>query len=368
MNRPIRVLIAKIGLDGHDRGAKLIVRHLRDSGMDVIYTGLWQTPAATVHAALQEDVDVLGVSLHSAAHMTIMPEVVRLCRECGLDHTPVIVGGIIPAPDKPRLYEAGLSGVFNPGTSLEEITQTLRELAERRRAHADRLAPPDLRTPIGLARAITAVVAGRDDALRAMPAGARQPVVIGVTGAPGVGKSTFIGRLARALRRKEQRVGVIAVDPSSPVSGGAVLGDRLRMMDAQPDHQLFIRSLSSGNQPGGIAPHCADVVTLMGAAGYGIVLLETVGAGQGDTEVRKVAGDVLMLLMPGSGDAVQFFKAGIMEIASGFVVNKADLPGADRTIKELRESLDDERPVWSVSALRDEGFEPICDWIAGKCG
>ena len=108
MQRPIRVLIAKIGLDGHDRGAKLIVRHLRDSGMEVIYTGLWKTPAAAVHAALQEDVDILGVSLHSAAHMTIMPEVVRLCRESDIPDVPVIIGGIIPAHDYEPLRAAGV--------------------------------------------------------------------------------------------------------------------------------------------------------------------------------------------------------------------------------------------------------------------
>jgi LAO/AO transport system ATPase len=364
MARPIRILISKIGLDGHDRGAKLIVRYLRDEGMDVIYTGLWQTPAATVHAAIQEDVDVIGVSLHSAAHMTIMPEVVRLAREAGVSDTPIIVGGIIPAQDKPKLLEAGLAGVFNPGTSLTELSASLRHLAADRRVKIEADSKPvDPSSVAGLARAISCIVEERPDAVAKRARSAARAVTIGVTGSPGVGKSTFICRLARALRSAGKRVGVIAVDPSSPISGGAVLGDRLRMMSPEPDDGLFIRSLSSGNIGGGLAPHCREIVELVAGAGFDVVLIETVGAGQGETDVRNIADQTLILLMPGAGDAVQFFKAGIMEIGAGFVLNKCDLPGADATLKELHESIDDDRPVWSVSALREEGLEPICEWI-----
>jgi LAO/AO transport system kinase len=187
-----------------------------------------------------------------------------------------------------------------------------------------------------------------------------------VTGAPGVGKSSFIARFATALRKRDHRVAVIAVDPSSPITGGSVLGDRLRMMSNEPDEGLFIRSLASRNVAGGIGPHAADCVRLAGVGGYPIVLVETVGAGQGDTEVRKVAGEVLMLVMPGAGDVVQFFKAGIMEIATGFVVNKCDLAGADNTIRELTETIEDKRPIWPVSSLRDEGVEPLCEWVEAK--
>ena len=134
MARPVRVLISKIGLDGHDRGAKLIVRNLRDAGMEVIYTGLWQTPAATVHAAAQEDVDVIGISLLSAAHMTIMPEVLRLCAEMGIPGLPVVVGGIIPEQDKQPLLDMGCGGVFNPGTPMSAIVEAIQSLTARRRA------------------------------------------------------------------------------------------------------------------------------------------------------------------------------------------------------------------------------------------
>lgn len=370
MNRPVRVLISKIGLDGHDRGAKLIVRNLRDAGMEVIYTGLWQTPASTVQAALQEDVDVLGVSLLSAAHMTIMPEVLRLCREAGIPDMPVIVGGIIPEQDGQTLREMGISGVYNPGTPMSRIIEELKQLAHHRQTRlAANPAPLNLGTPGGLARAIRWIVEERPENPGSVPDASKEikPALhVGVTGAPGVGKSTFIGKLARSLLARGRRVAVLAVDPSSPLTGGSVLGDRLRMMSSEPMEGLFIRSLSSGGQAGGLAPHCAEIARLFAAAGYEIVLIETVGAGQNDVEVRKVADEVLLVVMPGAGDGVQFVKAGVVEIATGFVVNKADLLGADATVRALRETLEDPRPIWSVSALRNEGFDPLCAWIEEK--
>lgn len=366
MPRPVRVLIAKIGLDGHDRGVKLIVRNLRDAGMEVIYTGLWQTPAATVQSALQEDVDVLGVSLLSAAHMTIMPDLRTRCEAAGLDGLPLIVGGIIPEDDHEPLRNAGIDAVFNPGTSMQTIIATVRELAERRRAQRAALATaPDLQTTVGLARALTQISDRDTQPLTNIPA---KPtgVVVGVTGAPGVGKSTFIGKLAHHLRQRGRRVGVIAVDPSSPLTGGSVLGDRLRMIPREPDDGLFVRSLASSGQAGGLAPQCADSARLMAAAGYEIILIETVGAGQNDVAVRELTDHVLLLLMPGTGDSVQFAKAGVFEIATGFVLNKADLPGTDITLRQLRETIEDAYPIWPVSALRDEGFDPLCAWIESQ--
>ena len=364
MARPIRVLISKIGLDGHDRGAKLIVRNLRDAGMEVIYTGLWQTPPATVYAALQEDVDVLGVSLLSAAHMSIMPEVIRLCREAGIPDVPVIVGGIIPEQDHQPLRDTGVAGVFNPGTPMATIVESITKLAAQRRQQRDAADDtPNLSTPTGLSRAITMLIDGRRDLLKALPEARRSAIRIGVTGPPGVGKSTLIGRLARELRSRERRVAVIAVDPTSPLTGGSLLGDRLRMMPTEFDDGMFVRSLSSSGEAGGLGPRTAEIADLFAAAGFETILIETVGAGQNDVAVRNVADEVLLLLMPAAGDEIQFAKAGVFEIATGFVVNKSDLPGADKTIRELRDTLDDDRPVWSVSSLRGEGLEPLCEWV-----
>lgn len=366
MTRPVRVLISKIGLDGHDRGAKLIVRNLRDAGMEVIYTGLWQSPVSTIHAAVQEDVDVVGVSLLSAAHMTIMPEMRRLALQSGVPKLPLVVGGIIPDEDRPELSKV-CDGIFNPGTSMQAIISAMNELCQRYRSTRDEPGvKPLLGTPTGLSRALSWVVEGRASELGDLPTPKRRALRIGITGAPGVGKSTFIGKLATQLVQRDLRVGVIAVDPTSPITGGSVLGDRLRMMTHNPDPRLFVRSLSSAGTPGGLAPRTAEVADVMEAAGFGLILIETVGAGQNDVEVRKLAKEVLLLLMPGAGDSVQFTKAGVVEIATGLVVNKADLDGADRTIHELRDTLADSRPIWAVSALRSEGLEPLCEWIAQK--
>jgi len=127
--RKIRVLIAKPGLDGHDRGAKVIARALRDAGMEVIYTGLRQTPEMIAEAALQEDVDVVGLSILSGAHMALAPRVLELLRGCGMGNVPVVLGGIIPAEDVPRLKEAGISAVFGPGASMAEVVKIIRGLA-----------------------------------------------------------------------------------------------------------------------------------------------------------------------------------------------------------------------------------------------
>ncbi|HEY3241758.1 MAG TPA: cobalamin-dependent protein [Phycisphaerae bacterium] len=362
------MLLAKIGLDGHDRGVKVLARSLRDCGFDVIYTGLWQTAAATMQAAMQEDVDVVGVSLLSAAHMTIMPEIFNAARKLGIEGTPVVLGGIVPQSDYGSLKEMGVAAVFNPGSPLDRIIASMRQLAASR----PRETPAALRAgyetgrPLALARLITHVQ--RSGGLNGWtpPRGAAR--VIGVTGAPGVGKSSFIGKLSADLRGRGLKVAVLAVDPSSPITGGALLGDRLRMMSGELDDGFFIRSMASGEVHDGLGPRCAEILRLMAGFGFDVILLETVGAGQADVGVHKLTDRTLLLLMPDSGDAIQFSKAGIMEIASAFVVNKCDLPGADATLAHLRSALDDDRPIWSVSTLRNQGIEAAGDWIEALRG
>lgn len=357
------MLLAKIGLDGHDRGVKVLSRSFRDAGIEVIYTGLWQTCESTMYAALQEDVDVVGVSLLSAAHMTVMPEILRIGKELRIEHIPVVLGGIVPVADYPALKKMGVADVFNPGSPLDKIIDTMRDLASKRErldlqeaciAYADR----DQRA---LARLITAVQRGEDLNGWTPPFG--EAAVIGVTGAPGVGKSSFIGRLGKILRDREKRVAVVAIDPSSPVTGGALLGDRLRMMTGSPNADFFIRSLSSGDVSGGLAPHCHDVVNVLKGFGFDYILVETVGAGQADVSIRELTDHILLLLMPESGDAIQFSKAGIMEVAAGFVLNKCDLSGADATEAQFRSAVGEARPLWKVSSVRDEGIDAVADWV-----
>ena len=163
--------------------------------------------------------------------------------------------------------------------------------------------------------------------------------IIGVTGSPGAGKSTLVDKVAATYRDRGETVGVIAIDPSSPYSGGAVLGDRIRMASNAGDMDVFFRSMSARGSLGGLSTATTDAVTALDAFGKDYVIVETVGAGQNEVDIVRTADTVAVLVPPGSGDDVQMLKAGILEIGDVFVVNKADLDGADRTVQQLREML-----------------------------
>jgi LAO/AO transport system kinase len=177
---------------------------------------------------------------------------------------------------------------------------------------------------------------------------------VGITGAPGAGKSTLIDKLSESYRAAENRVGIIAVDPTSPFTGGAILGDRIRMQSRNLDPGTFIRSLATRGHIGGLTRSTADALTVMDAAGFDIVLLETVGVGQGEVEVAQTADATVVLLVPGMGDDVQAMKAGILEIADLFVINKADRPGGDRMESELKslQSMSVRPDGWTPAIVR----------------
>src|SRR3970040_707115 len=225
----LRVLIAKPGLDGHDRGAKVIARALRDAGMEVIYPGLRQTPEMVAEAALQEDVDDVGLSILSGAHMTLVPRVVDLLKQKGLDDVLVFVGGIIPDEDVAPLKALGVRGIFRPGAN------------------------------------------------------------------------------------------------TTRVAGNA---------------RWFTRSMATRGSRGGLARATADAACALDAAGFDVILIETVGAGQSEVDIARTADTVLVVEAPGLGDEVQAIKAGILEIADVPVVKKADREGASNTVRALPAMLD----------------------------
>jgi LAO/AO transport system kinase len=192
-----------------------------------------------------------------------------------------------------------------------------------------------------LARAITLCESGRgEELIRALFGRAGRALTIGLTGPPGVGKSTLTAALVTHVRRLGKTAGVISVDPSSPFSHGALLGDRIRLTEHFVDEGVFIRSMASRGHLGGVAGATADAATLMDAFGYDVVLVETVGVGQSEIEIAEIADTVLVALQPGSGDTVQMLKAGILEIADVFVVNKRDHPMALQLQREIRSMLE----------------------------
>jgi LAO/AO transport system ATPase len=196
---------------------------------------------------------------------------------------------------------------------------------------------------LALSRAITAIeneYPEANDIMKELYTHTGHAYVVGITGPPGAGKSTMTDKIARAYRKKGMTVGIVAVDPSSPFTGGAILGDRIRMDDLTLDKGVFIRSMGTRGSLGGLSHKTADVVKAMDAFGKDIIIVETVGVGQSEVDIVKAADTTMVILIPGMGDDIQAIKAGILEIGDLFVINKSDLDGADKVVREINMMLD----------------------------
>lgn len=374
-HRP-RVLLGKMGLDGHDRGVKVIARALRDSGIHVIYSGLWQTPRSLAISARDEDCDVIAASMMSNSHLVLGPKLIEAAAQVGRSDIPVYMGGILPQEDLPKLKELGIAKCFHTGTSFQEIVDSVREAT---RTHTQTI-PASTRTA-QLARDISLAHDGRgvrSDARRERP---RR--VIGITGSPGAGKSTLVAQLAGEYTRRAQkdpslgRCAVVAYDPKSPITSGALLGDRLRVDFNNLDQAVYYRSLAiTGEDYSALS----EITELIGgcfgqaAAGQGTPLedlpyqtlfVETVGAGQNETRIREHVDSTVVVLTPGMGDAVQMDKAGILEIADVFCANKADHPGEHELVRDLRDIASGRRIIETV-ATRAQGVPELLDQLLAR--
>jgi len=261
-----------------------------------------------------------------------------------------------------------MKGVADAVPAEADTSVSLARLTDE--AFARRVQAADVRAGARLMRWVDDRESRAEAILKRLYPHAGQAHIVGITGNPGSGKSTLVAALVAYWRAAGKRVGVVAVDPSSPFSGGAVLGDRVRMSEHALDEGVFIRSLATRGHLGGLSRSATDIVMVLDAMGYDPILLETVGVGQDEIDVVKVAHTTAVVVVPGLGDEIQAIKAGLLEIADIFVVNKADLDGARKAEKDLRmlQSLgakpEREVPIVATIATSREGIGPLADAIA----
>src|SRR5450755_35985 len=257
-------------------------------------------------------------------------------------------------------------GRFESSGALSCMQLQPKQEGQERSLSSQRHLIEQLRTgdPRSLARAISTVenhAQGWLDLLKALFPYSGKARTIGLTGAPGAGKSTLVDQLAKHYRKENRTVGIIAVDPSSPYTGGAILGDRIRMREHFADSGIYIRSMATRGSLGGLARTTADVAMVLDASGRDLVMIETVGVGQDEVDIVRVADITVVILVPGMGDDVQTIKAGIMEIANIFVINKSDREGAERVEREIR-------ALQSLAARSDGWTPPVVKTIATEGG
>ncbi|MHC4102166.1 MAG: nucleotide-binding protein, partial [Planctomycetota bacterium] len=287
--------------------------------------------------ARDEDADCIACSMMSNSHLVLVPMLIDECGKVGRPDMAVNLGGIIPQEDVQSMLDSGVNRILHTGASMQEIVETVRDTTKPYRplanaGHADPDAP------------------------------SRRPKrVVGLTGAPGAGKSTLVATMAQEAVRRGERLAVVAFDPMSPITSGALLGDRLRVDFNSVDENVYYRSLAIVGEDYATLP---GIIELIGGAGLDTLIVETVGAGQNDVAIRNHVDRTAVVLVPGMGDAVQMDKAGILEIADLFVVNKADFPQESKLVRELKD-VAGQRPIYETIATQGKGVTELLDGLYG---
>ena len=379
-------MVAKLGQDGHDRGAKIIATGFADLGFDVDIGPLFQTPEEAARQAIENDVHVVGISTLAAGHKTLVPQLVAALRAQGAHDIVVVVGGVIPPQDYDFLKASGVAAVFGPGTVIAERRARSAGGGARRARPAGRLmsavaaADPALVAGVlagdrrSLAKAITLVESTRRDhqqrgqaVLEALLPHTGRSIRVGISGAPGVGKSTFVEALGLYVIGLGHRLAVLAVDPSSAASPAARSSPTRRgWRSSRGRRRRSSGRRRPGRSLGGVAARTREALLVCEAAGFDVIIVETVGVGQSETAVARMTDLMVLLQLPIAGDDLQAIKKGIVELADLIVINKADLAPeraaqARQTLKGALSILRPTSPHWqppvlALSALDGKGI------------
>lgn len=342
MKKKIRIVLAKAGLDGHDRGINIIKDSLIDEGYEVFYFGLFRNLKDITEIAVQEGADFIGLNILNGAHKKYVQQVFEHLEKHNALDIGLILGGIIPEKDKVFIGEKfGVKKFFISGTpeaGLDSIKTFFRENSGKTIVD-----PNTLKTKNDVGLTLSAVSNGlieiETEKIREGPL-KKDTLIIGVTGPLGVGKSSLIDKMVAEFRTLNKRVGVITVDPSDPATCGALLGrDRTQMWRHLYDSDVHIYSMATRGYQGGIAEATPKAAEIMKAAGYNVVLVETIGVGQDQTAIKSMADKVILVLTPDIGED-QIHKSGIMQIADYYVLNKADISSPLTAERKINEMLD----------------------------
>lgn len=370
MGKKKRIVLAKAGLDGHDRGINIVKNVLIGEGYEVFYFGLFRNLKDIAEIAIQEGVDFLGLNVLNGAHLNYVEQVFEHLEKRNALDISLILGGIIPEKDEEFIKEKfGVKKIFVSGTpeaNLDEMRAFFRRNHGRATAGLN-----SLKTKNDLGLAISWISSCLIEIEKIKESRPRDEIfTLGITGPMGVGKSTLIDKLIAEFRALNKKVGVITIDPSDPMSGGALLGrDRTKMWRHLYDPDVHIYSMATRGFQGGIAKTTSEAAEIMKAAGYDVVLIETIGVGQDQTEIKNIVDKVLLVLTPDFGED-QVCKSGVMQIADYYVINKTDLGNPDLLEKNINEMLDQKqfiiRPLvfkTISNKIKDNGVKELAQKI-----